>query len=288
MKLVFTIINMVLAAGAIYLGMGIYRQLADGSPALLEEPSGAQASATPPAPPADRSRSRYNAVVARDLFGTARSDQTGLSQTRIDQLKPTVLKLKLWGTVTGNQDPSAVIEDLKTRQQVLYHTGDSVQGATIKMIFRDKVVINAGGKDEVLALEEAGSASGPSRPAMAGPGPAMPPPGTAPQPAAPPAEPPTQPSPIQSLTADDHMAKIGLEPQFANGDVSGLKINRIAPDSPLQRMGLRPGDVITGFNEQNMTDPADVKALFEELQESGEVQVTIQRQGKQQQINLKQ
>jgi len=69
---------------------------------------------------------------------------------------------------------------------------------------------------------------------------------------------------------------------------TGLKVNRLAPDAVLRRMGLRPGDVITGFNEQKATNPADAKALLEELEASGEVQVTIQRQGKNQTIELKQ
>jgi type II secretory pathway component PulC len=79
-----------------------------------------------------------------------------------------------------------------------------------------------------------------------------------------------------------------LEPQFAEGEIGGLKINRLAPDSVLRRMGLRPGDVITGFNEQPVTNPADAKELFEELEASGEVQVMIRRQGQQQAIDIKQ
>ena len=60
----------------------------------------------------------------------------------IESLTPTDLKLKLLGTVTGDEKEAyAVIEDTAVRRQNLYKIGDTIQNATLKMILREKVVL---------------------------------------------------------------------------------------------------------------------------------------------------
>jgi general secretion pathway protein C len=299
MKLALVAINALLVAAAVFWGVGIYRQLGRENLPAPGAPAASQVPQPPLAKALDRSRSRYAPIVTRDLFGTKKSDPAVLKQDQIDRLKPTDLKLKLWGTVTGDRgQPYAVIEDLKTKQQVLYQVGDSVQNAAIKMIFRDKVVLGLGGKDQVLMLEEPASTTGAG--SVSGSGPGAGPATAAPAPAGP-RRPltvpgPTDPGPIQPapeppqppLSADDQLGKIGLEPQFSDGVVAGLKINRMTPDSVFSRMGLKPGDVIIGFNEQSIATPADTKQLLEQLADDGEVQVQIRRQGQQQTIDFKQ
>ncbi len=76
----------------------------------------------------------------------------------VENIKPTERNLKLWGTVVGN-DPAkayAIIEETgnnsRQRKQSLHKRGDIVQGAQIKKILREKIILTADGKNEILRI----------------------------------------------------------------------------------------------------------------------------------------
>jgi hypothetical protein len=72
----------------------------------------------------------------------------------IPVLKKTNLKLRLWGTITGNGVRAcAIMEEATKGEQKLYHAGETIQNATIKMILRDKVILSIAGNDELLEIE---------------------------------------------------------------------------------------------------------------------------------------
>jgi general secretion pathway protein C len=98
----------------------------------------------------------YKTIAQRNIFNSGNEDIAPVSQkVDLEKLKQTELKLKLWGTVTGQKERAyAVIEDTKTRQQNLYHAGDNIQNAVVKLILREKVVLNVDDRDEILAMEE--------------------------------------------------------------------------------------------------------------------------------------
>jgi general secretion pathway protein C len=98
----------------------------------------------------------YKAITKRNIFNSGTEGIAPKAQkVDIEKLQQTDLKLKLWGTVTGqNGRAYAVIEDTKTRQQDLYHAGDTIQNAVVKLILREKVVLNVDDRDEILAMEE--------------------------------------------------------------------------------------------------------------------------------------
>ena len=86
----------------------------------------------------------------------ARQNSEELAVLYVEGLQQTNLKLKLWGTVTGNKEEAyAVIEESGKRQQNLYRVGDSIQNATVKLILREKIVLSVNGKDEILDIEKA-------------------------------------------------------------------------------------------------------------------------------------
>ena len=101
-------------------------------------------------PPGD-----YKAITDRNIFNSGTEEIAPKAQKfDIEQLKQTDLKLKLWGTVPGQKGRAyAVIEDAKTREQNLYHAGDTIQNALVKLILREKVVLNFDNQDEILAME---------------------------------------------------------------------------------------------------------------------------------------
>ena len=104
--------------------------------------------------------SYYKPVIERNLFNTKTKTGQQPKKLDIENLKPTDLKLKLFGTVTGDKNKAyAVIEETEKRRQNLYRVGDTIQNASIKMILREKVVLRVNGKDEILGIEEVSSGS---------------------------------------------------------------------------------------------------------------------------------
>ena len=94
-------------------------------------------------------------TVARGIpTDTSAGMEIGAENIDIPTLKKTDLKLKLWGTITGNGVRAyAIIEEGTKREQKLYKVGETVQNATIKIILREKVILSVEGKDELLVIE---------------------------------------------------------------------------------------------------------------------------------------
>ncbi|MBR0551021.1 PDZ domain-containing protein [Sphingomonadaceae bacterium LXI357] len=139
-----------------------------------------------------------------------------------------------------------------------FGVGDSVGGATIAAIRRDRVILNNGGRIEYLALPDPTKAAGADQNASASPVYRTPPPG-----ATPPAPTATQPS------ADDVMARFG-----ATATGNGIRVGDNAP------AGLQPGDVISSVNGTPVTDAASARAAYTAAQQSGSAQIQILRDGK--------
>jgi hypothetical protein len=98
--------------------------------------------------------SLYPIVNEDNFFDTAAGMEFKSEKIDIPVLKKTNLKLKLWGTITGNGIRAyAIIEEGTKREQKIYQAGETIQNATIKMILRDKVILSFAGNDEVLEIE---------------------------------------------------------------------------------------------------------------------------------------
>jgi general secretion pathway protein C len=156
MKRCFVLFNLMLITGMAYLGVDMFYRLATAGLSTMPMVRVAKKSQPPSRGNAKANISGYRAIVERNLFNTQTGALSGkISESApLDTLKPTELKLKLFGTVTGNNSGYAVIEDGKTRQQTLYRSGDLVQEALVKKILRDKVVLAVKGKDEILVMED--------------------------------------------------------------------------------------------------------------------------------------
>ena len=69
-------------------------------------------------------------------------------------LKPTRLKLRLWGTITGSGvRAQAIVEDITRRKQRMYKVGDIIQNAIVMKIYREKVVLHVDDHYEILNIE---------------------------------------------------------------------------------------------------------------------------------------
>lgn len=267
----FTISNIVLITIAVYLSISGFYKVAT----YRLDP------APPPRVAGDRHISSgenetshplsyYQPIVERNLFNTNKDAGSKPVSIKVETLKQTELKLKLWGTVSGlGGQTYAVIEEAKSRQQNLYKVGDAVQNATVKMVFREKVILSVNGQDEVLEIEETqGRASGRMPPRVA------------------------TKSRRQKITlkrsqiessvenVNELMKQVKIRPHTENGQAAGLMLSSIQRGSIFRRMGLRSGDVITGVNGSNLVSVDDALKLYENMKSSSNMSIEIKRRGR--------
>ena len=143
-----------------------------------------------------------------------------------------------------------------------FDIGDTIAGATIAAIRRDRVILNNNGRMEYLAFPD------PTRP----PGNA----GTAAaqsgsSPFASPAPPSPAPGPTPSTATDPSALLSRFD---ARQTSQGYAIGANAPP------GLSAGDVITSVNGQSVSDPASAQSALAAAAASGSAQVQILRNGK--------
>lgn len=212
----------------------------------------------------------YQAIIERNLFKTKTETGSGPDKLDIETLEPTDLKLELWGTITGdNKEAYAVIEDAAVKKQDLYRIGDTIQNATIKMILREKVVLNVNGKDEILGIEKASGTREP-RSSSRNLG------------AASSQNITVRRSQIDTAVKDVNtlMKQIRIRPHFTNGKPDGFRLTGIRPNSIFYNMGLKSGDIITAVDGKDIESVDDALKFYQNLQSSSKVQLQIKRRGR--------
>ena len=192
-----------------------------------------------------------------------------------EPIKPTELKLKLLGTVAGDEKHAyAVILDQKKRQQNLYRVGDPIQTATVDEIRRGSVILKVGDGKEILTMDEdPGMALSKSDKRS-------------------PSESNAQSQSDGKITLERKdlnqsmrninqlMSQIRIRPHFNRGRPDGLSVNNIKRHSIFNKMGLRNGDIIQGVNGKKIKTVDDVMSLYQQLNSVSDVDLEIKRRGK--------
>ena len=178
----------------------------------------------------------------------------------VDALSLTSLNCSLIGTITEeNGEGWAIIRDDDDSRQEMVTPGSSVKGARVVKIFKDKVVLNIDGQNELLVMDPEGRAA-----------------------QAPPAAAAASPSRgrvlsynvsrdvVQESLADlaSVMAGVRVEPYFAEGRPDGFRVSRIQPGSLLTTMGLQNGDIIKSVNDRPITTAEDAMRLYGAMKDS--------------------
>ena len=155
MKRYFTILNILFITGIVFFMMKGFYKIATAN---IDSGYSSKTTArhlVPNKSATQHELSHYQAIIERNLFKTKTETGSGPDKLDLETLKPTDLKLNLLGTITGDKEEAyAVIEDTAEKKQDLYRIGDTIQNATVKMILREKVVLNVNGKDEILGIEK--------------------------------------------------------------------------------------------------------------------------------------
>ncbi len=223
-------------------------------------------------------RNAYGKINNRNLFrvlvrGDAKPvpSQPAAQLESILPVKATGLEVKLWGTVTGPGEKYAVIEDKKTREQSLVEQGDTVQGAVIKEILRNKVILTLNGLDQLLEVEIE-KENNPKRTPF----------GLGLKPREASVDPLALDHALQDMNA--MMQQIKMRPYFSDGEPDGLMVYGIKPKSVFKKVGLRNGDIIKEVNGDEVVRAQDAQALYTELKESDNVRVTLMRRGEKKEL----
>ena len=287
-KKYFTIVNVLLITAGVYFGVNAFYTIGTAWLSPGEKPQAYSRKAALQQQDDQPPLSRYSAITKRNLFNTNPDIKAPAQALNVDNLKKTDLNLKLWGTVTGQDRKAyAVIEDTKTRKQQLYHLGDSIQDATVKLILRQKVVLSVGDRDEILGMEEIGAAKrGRESPRVARKAAASPP------------KMPVSSYPRQLTLKSDQiesalenldqlMDQARIRPHIEEGRPAGISITGIKPNTIFRKMRLRNGDIITGVNGDPIETVDDAMKIFGDLTSTPEVQVEIKRRGRKRVLNYK-
>ncbi len=234
--------------------------------------------------------SHYAVIHERDLFHSAKekvaTKKPGGTSKKVvikeGALEKTSLQVRLRGTVHREKGNSvAIIEDLKTRKQDLYHVGDMISGeAKLIAVSRNKVYLERNGKQEILEVyektEEKPSERLAERPPLGrsistGRG-------------------------IKRLSADRYripqedlkdafenmnelLTQVRVVPNFKDGEPDGFKLLSIKRGSLIQRAGLRDGDIVKRVNGIEIDSPDKAFEVYEQVRNEPLITVEVLRGG---------
>jgi general secretion pathway protein C len=229
----------------------------------------------------------YRPIIDRNIFskinvGPAKNGEADAN------LKLTSLKLTLLGTIAGDKKTSAaIIEDSGTRAQGLYRVGDNIQGAIVKSIARNQVILRLGNRDEVLTMgEEPLSEEGTTTVSDQS----------------------QRQSASQSLPAgltgaernitmnrselneslkdlNGLMSQASIQPHSTDGQQDGLAVTGIKAGSIFRKMGLRNGDIVKSVNNEAIKSPEDLINMYNDLKSAPDISVQISRRGQERTLN---
>ncbi len=210
----------------------------------------------------------YGIIPSRNLFGVPPEGEKTEGRGQGARLrmpleeKPSDLPLRLVGTTLSGGSSLAIIEDLKTRKQIIHRVGDVVEGARIAEIRRAEVTLVKRGREEVLRafmekaeppprLQEERRASGRV----------------------------LDRAQLREVFKDleNLGSRLRAVPYMVEGTQQGVRVFERNPPVILSRLGLRNGEAILSINGQPLEGGEDVAAIFWGLLEEGQVVIEVER-----------
>ncbi len=227
----------------------------------------------------------FNVIAKRNLFGSVDKTSEGKSADAYKDVEITSLNLTLLGTIASDDQQSsrAIIEDTEKRKQDLYKVGDNIQDAVVDKILRRQVILNVGGREEKLIIEEFKSSKrassgrkhrGKSLRSSRG-------------------------NSVRATTItvnrkdieesirdiNQILSQVRIRPHSKDGRSDGLAISRIKRGSIFSKLGLRNGDIIQEINNKGLSNPEDIFALYENLKSGSSASLQISRRGRPRTLN---
>jgi general secretion pathway protein C len=245
----------------------------------------------------------YHIIEERGLFPkpeVVKKEEDLSSKKRLDMgdsLPKTPLQLQLKGTVVGDDTSYswAVIEDMTTRKQDLYKVGDVISGAKIIEIYRNRVILNRDGKEEILMVFDEDKVA-----RLVGSQPVQPVPLQ--QPPSPPKPPDANSSQSRSElvptkvgenrwvfnkddintavnNANQILSEVNIAPYFEDGAAKGYKVENFREGSLFGKAGFKSGDIVKRVNGMSIETPEQLIQAYQKLKDAANIQVDVERNG---------
>ncbi len=216
--------------------------------------------------------SSYDIIKERKLLGSITTTPQG-TLTGDDRDRPiAALGLLLKGTIAGSDLYSrAIIED-KGKQQI-YKIGDSVSGANIIGIFRNKVILVMNGQEQMLIPEDKTDKKGPRG-------------GTPPGPAVPMANLSGGDMSSVMQNMEQLLGNARIVPYYKGGEPYGFRVTNVESSSPLFGLGVRSGDVIKSVNGSPVKSTEDAMKLYQNMQNVSSANIELERHGVTTSVNI--
>ena len=223
-----------------------------------------------PAANAHKPGTDVQSVVSAHLFGIAAADPN-----QDPSSAPTsTSNLVLTGTI-ATQDPKhgvAIVSDGGPSK--VYSVGDNIGGASLHSVYLDRVILDRGGSLETLLL-----------------------PRVLPTTHAAARTPGASPRTVAAVENIRHMVQqdpgildqvMRTVPSYDNaaGKLRGFRAYPGQNRAIFGKLGLKPGDLVTAINGTQLDDPQRSQEVFNTIQTSDHVSVTVERAGQKQEISL--
>lgn len=211
------------------------------------------------------------AIAAAQLFGALVDTPTPAhGSADPNNAPPTSLPLVLTG-VFARTDPAAgyAILGESAANARLHAAGTSLQGGVVlRAVYSDRVLLERAGTFETLALPRNSAAWA--------------------NPAA------TTAAPISTDRARDLIARdpnaiaqvMRWQQMLADGATRGFRVYPGSNEKVFRALGLKPGDLLTAINQVPLDGPARGEEIMSTLASSGRVNVTLNREGREQNLAL--
>jgi general secretion pathway protein C len=195
------------------------------------------------------------------------------------------LRLKLIGTMAGDRSVSrALIEDETTSQGDMYRIGDSIQGAVIEQIERNRVYVLHGNLRKILQLQVTPLRASPAPPSGRGARPVRPPtPDVGPVGGY--ASSAVVPDRVVSdrrniygrIRALEQVLRSGTAtPRVVEGRTEGLLLGE-SEGAGLRTVGLSPGDILLTVNGRPLVNGPQACEVLRTAEREGVVDVKLRR-----------
>ncbi len=167
---------------------------------------------------------------------------------------------------------------LPGKGQFLVRVGDAIQDAVVVMILKGKIVLQVGGREELLEMDQWTSGLSPSSPSGSQ---------TSAQ-----VDDRQQVISIKRSQIDDAikdinslMKQVRIIPNFNQGKPDGLMISGIPQDSFFSQIGLRSGDILSGVDGKAIESVDDALKLYTGMKSASRLKVQLKRGGKEEVID---
>jgi general secretion pathway protein C len=181
----------------------------------------------------------------------------------------------LIGTVLGDErGVFAIVEELASKQQSLYHLHDSILDlGEVAEIRRNGIVVRQGNIEELLEL-----AISEGQAALTGAAGAAPNPQAAAGPTAPLRKVVDRREVEQAMNdLPKLLSQARAVPNTVNGAVNGFRLDYIAPSSFYEKIGVQTGDVLQRVNGVDIRDPSTMLSLLQQLKNEQTVKLDLVR-----------